>query len=551
MFSKLFEERDKTITHLVKLGDCIGRSLRENITLFSIDSSNEMVTYLTEKNKVISGEYKINKDIILNNIQVQDSSIFENSETFDKFINKKIHSFVENIHFDEYGSADDSFSDILSLWENRLKLSTVQNKLYEKTSKLENVEKIIETKEFQNLMEVTPQLVSFLKENFDKISSVPEIRNVVNLSNAISNAFNFPKLTYQELQENKSYIIKEGCEKSVYEMICRQELVKKELLESKKDFNIIWATNNNVKKLAGFIFEEDTKVVSALAEALRDVPYLALASKTSLFNTFSNCLAQVDGIGVSDKDIQKYASKIFEIKKEAKQMLINTINEKYGVNVQNLQEPVSFKSLINTQIVIFESLSRLTSKGSVLKQVLSDVANSLKIKCGVEGIDVNDYINEVFSSANYNEILEVSKSTKKEDVNFKRVAKELETADTLIKSLKDKVDAYKDSEYPSDENIDVDAEVAKDEGGDDEEAAVAAEEGDKELQKAAEEEAAATEKEEEEALSQEDTLEGEEKTPKAPETKSKEDVVGNLAGLEAMIADIAAELNTTDNEEEK
>ena len=40
MFSNLFEERDKTITHLVKLGDCIGRSLRENVSLFSIDSEN-------------------------------------------------------------------------------------------------------------------------------------------------------------------------------------------------------------------------------------------------------------------------------------------------------------------------------------------------------------------------------------------------------------------------------------------------------------------------------------------------------------------------------
>ena len=57
MFSKLFEERDKTITLLVKLGDCMGRSLRENISLFSIDSTNSIVTYLTENSKVISGTY--------------------------------------------------------------------------------------------------------------------------------------------------------------------------------------------------------------------------------------------------------------------------------------------------------------------------------------------------------------------------------------------------------------------------------------------------------------------------------------------------------------
>jgi len=54
MFAKLFEDRDKKISYLIKLGDCIGRSLRENVTLFSIDSQNSLVTYLTESNKVIS-----------------------------------------------------------------------------------------------------------------------------------------------------------------------------------------------------------------------------------------------------------------------------------------------------------------------------------------------------------------------------------------------------------------------------------------------------------------------------------------------------------------
>ena len=369
MFSKLFEERDKTISYLVKLGDCIGRSLRENITLFSIDSQNDLVTYLTESNQVISGNYKIGKDVLLENIQVQDSTIFEDSDIFDKHVDDKIHAFVEKIHFNEYASADNSFSDILSLWEHRVRLSAIQDKLAEKTLKLENVERIMNSPEIQNLVEVTPQLVAFLDENYDKISSVPEIKNAVNLSKAISNAFNFPKLSYAELEQNNSYILKGGLEDSIYEMVCRQELVKKELIESKKDFDIIWATSPCVKRLASLIFEEDEKIVIALAEALQEIPYIALASKNSLFTTFNNCLSQVDGLGVSEKDIQRYASKIFEIKKEAKQMLINTINEDYGVNVQNLQEPTSFKSLINTQIVIFESLSRLTRKGSVLKQI--------------------------------------------------------------------------------------------------------------------------------------------------------------------------------------
>jgi hypothetical protein len=59
MFSRLFEERDKTITHLVKLGDCIGRSIRENVMLFSMDGNNDQVTYLSEGGKVITGSFDI------------------------------------------------------------------------------------------------------------------------------------------------------------------------------------------------------------------------------------------------------------------------------------------------------------------------------------------------------------------------------------------------------------------------------------------------------------------------------------------------------------
>lgn len=438
MFSKLFEQRDKTISVLVKLGDCLARSLRENVSLFSIDSNNTYVTYLTESNKVISGHYSIDKDVKLTKIRIQESSVFEDGTEFDTFVNEKINNFIENIHYGEYSSADDSFSDILSLWESRVKLGSVQKKLHEKTERLHSVEKIVESSEFQKLIEVTPQVLTFLKENFQKISSVPEIRNAVNLSNSVSQAFDFRRMSYEELEEGKTYILKDGVSSSIYEMICRQELVKKELLESKKSFEAVWASNASIKKLAGMIFESDEKVIEALGEAFQDVPYLALASKKSLFETFSNCLAQVDGIGVSDKDIQKYASEIFEVKKEVKEAFINAINEKYGVNIQNLQEPASFKSLANTQVVIFEALSRLAPKGSVIKQVLSEAGDCLKTKSGVECIDVNDYLYEMFLEAGYDNVLEEGFSAGKyTKVDFKRVAADLASVSELIGALQD------------------------------------------------------------------------------------------------------------------
>ena len=73
-------------------------------------------------------------------------------------------------------------------------------------------------------------------------------------------------------------------------------------------FDTIWADNDTIQKLAGFIFGSDEEVVTALSEALQEVPYLALASKKSLFNTFTNCLASADGIGVSDKDVQAFST---------------------------------------------------------------------------------------------------------------------------------------------------------------------------------------------------------------------------------------------------
>ena len=523
MFSNLFEERDKTITHLVKLGDCIGRSIRENVSLFSIDSSNSQVSYVTNSGRVISGTFAIGEDISVKDIKVQDAAVFQDGEEFDKFVNEKIHSFVESVHYGEYGSADSSFDDVLSLWESRLKLSSIQNRLMEQSEKLSRIENIVESSEFQKLLEITPQLQDFLKENLEKVITVPEVRNAVNLSNAVSHAFNFPRLTLEELEEQSEYTLKNGVNESIYEMICRQELVKRELLESKRSFDTVWADNTSIRKLASMIFESDEAVVGALSEALKEVPYLSLASKRSLFNTFTNCLANADGIGVSEKDIQNYSAKIFEWKKDVKEVFIETINEKYGVNIQNLQNPASFKSLANTQVVIFEALSRLSPKGSVLKEVLSEMAFCLKSKSGVECIDVNDFLIEMFISVGYDCVLEEAETGDLPKVNFKRVSKDLIDIQDLVMTLKQKV---MDQEYPSDENLAPEEETPAPEE------AVPEPPAEEPAPEPAPEEAPA-----------------EEAPEAAPEPQAQDDVVNDLADLENMVADIASELGMDDDKE--
>lgn len=516
MFANIFEERNKTITHLVKLGDCIGRSIRENVSLFSVDSATSEVAYLTKSGKVISGKFVIGEDLSLNDITVQDSSIFNDEKKFDTYVNEKIHSFVGSIHNGEYASADTSFDNVLSLWENRLKISSVQKKLNEQSSKLNKIEAIIESTQFQNLLEVTPQLQRFLKEHIERIIAVPEIRNAVNLSNTVSNAFNLPRLTVEDLESTKTYTVQNGVNPSIYEMICRQELVKKELVESKKNFDTIWANNPSIRKLSSLVFEKDEAIVEALSSALKEVPYLALASKKTLFNTFNNCLSQADGIGVSETDIQEYASKIFEYKKEVKDMFINTINEKYGVDIQNLQEPASFKSLANTQVVIFEALSRLAPRNSVLKNTLSEMAEFLRGKSGVECIDVNDYLMQVFVNAGYDSVIQEAEEGALPKVNFKRVAKDLIDIQDLIMTLKQKA---MDQQYPSDEALAPEEEMPPEEAPPEEmpPEAPAPEAGMPPPQM------------------------GEEPPQLAPQ-RSQEDIVSDLAELENMVGEIAAEL---------
>ena len=474
-----------------------------------------------ENEKVISGEYSIGTDVTLDNIEIQDSSVYKDNDIFDTFVNEKINTFVENIHNDEYSSADDSFQDVLSLWDNRLKLDSVQAKLQQKAAKLAENNSIMKSEHFQKLMEVKPQLIEFLKEHKEKIGSVPEIKNAVSLSEIVSNAFNFPKLSYETLVESKKYILKDGVDSSIYEMICQQELVKKELLESKKEFNLIWANTPVIQKLASMIFESDEKIVSTLAEALREVPYLALASKKSIFNTFSNCLGHADGIGVSEKDIQRYASNIFEIKKESKDMLISTINEDYGINIQNLQDTVSFKSLINTQVVILEALSRLAPKGSILKEVLSENAIALKSKNGVESIDVNNFIRDIFSEADYSYILEAAAKSKSKSnkymntpkPNLKKIAGDLSDMGAVLTSLQSTIKANTDQEYSSDENVD-------------------------------QEELASQELGEEPTTipSEEAPIPKDQESPEEQPPVNQKQLLGDLSDLESLVADLANEL---------
>jgi len=403
MFDHLFENRNKLVSNLIRVSDCIGRSLRENTHIFSIDSEGREVTLITESGHVITGNFTIDKTVLLENIKIQDSNVFKDNEVFDAFVNTKIRSFIKNLNEDSYNDATDSFDDVLSLWEQRLKFESVKERLDEKKELFGCQNDIVNTAEFNHLIEVVPQLCQFLSENKDDILNIPEIGNAVKLSNFVSNAFDLPRLNYKILEEQGTYEIKNQSKSSIYDLICKQELVKKEILESKSNFGDVWATNASISHLASLIYEKDEDlVVEALVEALVDVPYLALAKKRQISETIRNSISLgSDKDSIPDTDIKKYTAMLFEMKKPAKQVIVNILNEKYGINIQSLRNVASFKDLVDTQVVIFETLSRITPKNSILRETMKEVADMLKTKSGVEAIDINETLQEIFTTVGY------------------------------------------------------------------------------------------------------------------------------------------------------
>ncbi len=451
MFDHLFENRNTTVTNLLKLGDCLGRSLRENIELFSIDSENKRVAFLAESGKVLSGEYNLKGDITLTDLRIQDSEIFTDNDTFDTFVNEKVSIFVGNLNSNKYEKADDSFNNILSLWENRLKFENVKKRLQEKAMVFSEDQTIIETQEFQRFLEMMPQFLDFLEENKQNIEQVKEIEHAIKLSNSVSKAFDFPKLSYEALQEQSSYKISKGPNKSVYELICKQELVRKELLESKKSFEDVWATNSSIRKLASHIFEDSDEIVlEALVDAVIDVPFLALTTKRQLFESLSSAFGISDETPISDKELKVYASTLFEMKKPLKAVILELLNTKYGINIQNLKESATFQGLAQTQVVIFEALMRLAPKGSVIKECLAELSRMLKTKNGVEVIDVNDLLQQCFEECNYSEF--IFDFTLSEGISFDTLlTTEVSTAE-LLEKAKDKLLLDKDKNKPAEED---------------------------------------------------------------------------------------------------
>ena len=235
----IFENRNYTLGSLIKLGDSLGRSLREDISLFSVDSSNNEVSYLTESNQIITGKYSNKGRVVLTSIKVKDASIYTEDSKFDDFVSGSIETFIQDLRSNDFSNATNNFNSVLGLWEERVRFDKFKVRLFEKSEKLKALTKIKSTPEYSRFTEIKESLVKFLSENKEDLSNIVQIQDNIRLSNLIVKEFNHPKVEVKDLVDLPEYSIFEQSNTSVYDLICRQELIKAELLESKENFDSI------------------------------------------------------------------------------------------------------------------------------------------------------------------------------------------------------------------------------------------------------------------------------------------------------------------------
>jgi hypothetical protein len=416
--------------NLVKLGDYLGRSLRENVELFSVEDNS--VTYLTESNKIVKG--KFSKDAkSISEIQIDDASIFEDKRACSLLADKRVSFLLADLLENDLSKAKKSFDGILNIWESKLKFDRIQKNVQQKASNFDESMDILGTPEFQRLLECTNELVKILTENKKYLLS-PEVRSSIKLSSIISKSFNMPAIGYEQLSEMETFQIPDQLNSSIYEHLCRQELVAKELNESKLSLDTIWITNDKIQKLPSFIYESDDNIMQLVSEIISEVPYFAMATKKQINSLIEgNMDLLIENSQISNKDIKKFVGKIYEFKKPVKDHLVSVLSEKYGVNIQSLTASPTFSSLAKTEVFIFESLSKMMPKNSNVKRVLKEFADMLSTKTGVELIDVFDVLNEMFDSANYTD--SINETSLLNYMNFERVADDLSKIGEVLKMI--------------------------------------------------------------------------------------------------------------------
>jgi len=300
------------------------------------------------------------------------------------------------------------------------------------------------------------------------------------------------------------------------------------------------------------IFESDVDSVRhQVAQTISDAPYLALATKKQIGSLIENCLSMND-IKTSQKDLTKFAGKIYEMKKPIKQYVLNVLNEKYGIDVRKLDEVPTFRTLAMTEAEILSQIVKHTTKGSIIEKTLSEFVNILNAKNGAETIDLAVYLEDLFRDAGHEETL--NEASLMDYMDFTKVADDLGKIGQVLKMLVPAVETAasqledqgeeemgdeEEDSMGSPDDLDSDSEVPMDEPNMDAEEAA---------QQVKDEEAEASEEAEEEAPqpAEEDPQSDDDPDEDEPEEMDQDELTSILSKLEDLLDDIK-----TDEDEDK
>ena len=400
MITNAFFSRDQSIAKVNMAMNYLSRVVRENMVLFDFDARTNKASFLTESNLIVDCVVaEKGNNVFLEGITVNDSAELYSDESVDGRVNESVHSFVASLRNDDYTSAEGSFSDLLNAFQSRSQVNEVRAKLERRMSSFSDTQNITESSEYIKLQEIRDKVVEYLKEQKDTLLSYEDIANSLKLSNALGKAFNTPKKTWDALVSEGSVTVPLDEQKTVFEMVCAQELIRSELHESKENFSRSWVKNDKISKLASCIYNNDDVVMEALRDAITAVPYLALASKSDIKTVFASIYESSDVANISQKDIREYVARIFEFKKPIKRDILSELNEAYGINVQNLKFVPTFSNLAKAQSVFFEALGAVSEKDSVVRDVFESFSKALRKKGGIQALEVNDFIFEAFKDA--------------------------------------------------------------------------------------------------------------------------------------------------------
>jgi len=545
MLTNLIENRGKEFSNLIKIGDYLARTLRENVEMFGVE--NGVATYLTESGNVISGEYSFKPALKLSKIQVEDASVLEDKKIYESSVDKKVSTMLSNLLEDDYQEAEGSFEEILSLFEAKLSYNRIKERLQEKVERFGEQSSIVSTKEFKRLLEMKDQLVEFLKENKDVVQS-QGLQNGMKLATLVSTSFDLPKRSIEQLQEDKAFVVTTKGKVDLYEYLCRKELIQKEMLEAKQGFDKIWVDNNQIHELASLVFESDEESVRhQVAQTITEIPYFALATKKQITEIFKNALA-LNETQVKKRELNNFASEVYQMKNPVKKFVIDTLNEKYGIDIKTLTEVPTFRTLALTESQILLNMASKMPEGSLLEKTLNDLASVLPGKDGSETIDLADFINELFNEAGCLESL--NETSLMDYMDFSRVAEDLGKIGQVLKMLSPKLADLAEEGLDDDqvEDSEQEADLGSEDPMDSDSEAPPAEDADAAAEEVkAEEEAAAEEGEEEEP---EESQEPEGDIDKGTESETEEEVLDALNQLEDLLSGIMKDDDDDDDSDD-